>query len=421
MFLWFAFLLAVSIFQWRGPSVCVVVVDRWDGYAWVGLQWNQSMLQWEGTCNELALSNTSLALFQDGDSSSWSGDQCFVIRKSDFVLDGHNCDHTHSFICERKANAEVSFNMENTTEYMAEDDRSKIPHQCEPVVQADGEGEQTSEKEQTTQMTSVPSESIETSSPANDNAVGTDETSSPATDLQSTDETSSPANDNAVGTDETSSPANDLQSTDETSSPANDTAVGTDETSSPANDNAVGTDETYSPANDLQSTDETSSPANDNAVGSDETSSPANDNAVGTDETSSPANDLQSTDETSSPANDNHGRTDDISDSSETTSHENRVCRLYNVTDMSAEELSAILAAIAKALTLEKKKLSRSIRMKISAPDHRASSTSIGYVAVFIITIPVFLILVLDTPRAVRQVKYVFVGLKNPGRLTQPV
>ncbi|XP_067654533.1 uncharacterized protein [Haliotis asinina] len=452
-----------------------------SSYRWVGLQVNQSVLLWEVTCGEQDhLSNTSLALFRNGVSSGFTGGQCFVVPPRQHVMYDHPCDHAHPFICELQEAQGVSMNSQNTTEYMEEGDDSNTPHHCEPVIL---DGQTTTEMVQTTKVTSVPPDETsspsndnysgpgetsspsndnysrpgETSSPANDNYSGPNETSSPSNDNYSgPDETSSRANDNYSGPGETSSPANDNYSgPNETSSRANDNYSGPGETSSPANDNYSGPNETSSPANgSCSSPNETSSRANDSYSGPKETTSPANNNFLGSDDTNSPLNhnyissdaptssendhhaDADETsspaivnysgeDETTSPAKDNSASMGNIVDSADHNpwTTDNQVCQEYNIPVMSVEELRAVLALIVKELAVDKKNLSKRVRQKISAQDHRPSATGIGYVAVFIISIPLFVILVLDIPRAVLQIKCVVftIKTKGPKRMAQLV
>ncbi|XP_046546848.1 uncharacterized protein LOC124256920 [Haliotis rubra] len=91
------------------------------------------------------------------------------------------------------------------------------------------------------------------------------------------------------------------------------------------------------------------------------------------------------------------------------------ICRTYNLTELGEEELSVLLASIVEELTVETKNLSKTVRKRISAPDSRPSSQSIGYSALSLILIPFILVILMDVPAVKKDLQNTFVKIKNSG------
>ncbi len=101
------------------------------------------------------------------------------------------------------------------------------------------------------------------------------------------------------------------------------------------------------------------------------------------------------------------------SESASRDSYQTTVCRSYNLTGIGSDGLDAILESIVSELTVEKTDLSQTIRKKISAPDPRVSSKSIGAIAVCVIFLPFVGIFLVDMPGIIRDMRSSFLGLKR--------
>ncbi|XP_041377433.1 flocculation protein FLO11-like [Gigantopelta aegis] len=83
-------------------------------------------------------------------------------------------------------------------------------------------------------------------------------------------------------------------------------------------------------------------------------------------------------------------------------------CTSLSRANLSQAELTDILQRIVNKLRLDTKKLSATIRKKTSAPDHRRSSTSIGYMAGIFMSLPFLLLVIADVPAIVRDIRNIF-------------